>query len=136
MGKIKRQYPWNHKRVDRIYCELRLNIRIKPKKRIPCGEMKALNRPLQRNVCWSMDFMTDVLSDGRPFRTLNILDDFNREVLLIEPRHSFPAIQVIRQIDQLAVERGYPEIIRVDNVLTALSSLILDKRVPDAHKAY
>lgn len=115
MGKIKRQYPWNHKRVYRIYCELGLNIRIKPRKRIPCGEMKALSQPLQRNYCWSMDFMTDALSDGRAFRTLNILDDFNREALLIEPRHSFPATQVIRQIDQLAVERGYPEMIRVDN---------------------
>lgn len=115
MGKIKQTHSWNHKRVYRIYCELHLNIRIKPRKRILCGEMKALSQPLQRNVCWSMDFMTDVLSNGRPFRTLNILDDFNREVLLIEPSHSFPATKVIRQMDQLAIGRGYPEMIRVDN---------------------
>ncbi len=118
MGKLRQDYPWNHKRVYRIYCEyceLHLNIRIKPRKRIPCGEMKPLNQPLQRNFCWSMDFMTDALSDGRSFRTLNILDDFNREALLIEPGYSFPARQVICQIDQLAVDRGYPEMIRVDN---------------------
>lgn len=77
--------------------------------------MKSLSQPLQSNFCWSMDFMTDALSDGRVFRTLNILDDFNREILLIEPNHSFPATQVVRQIDQLAVDRGYPKMIRVDN---------------------
>lgn len=115
MGKIKQTYSWNHKRVYRIYCELHLNIRIKPRKRLPCGEMKSLSQPLQSNFCWSMDFMTDALSDGRVFRTLNILDDFNREILLIEPNHSFPATQVVRQIDQLAVDRGYPKMIRVDN---------------------
>lgn len=48
--------PWNHKRVRRIYCELKLNIRIKPRKRIPKGEAKTLVQPILRivrRVVWS-----------------------------------------------------------------------------------
>ena len=116
MAKIRQcQHAWNHKRVYRIYCELGLNIRIKPRKRIPCGEKKSLTQPLRSNFCWSIDFMSDALRCGRAFRTLNILDDFNRQILLIEASYSFPATKVIQCIDQLAVDRGYPEMIRVDN---------------------
>ena len=107
--------PWNHKRVHRIYCEIGLNIRIKPRKRIPKGEAKILMQPIQANVCWSIDFMSDALSSGVRFRTLNVIDDYNREALLIEPSYSLPTRRVTHLIDQLAVERGYPEVIRVDN---------------------
>ena len=107
--------PWNHKRVYRIYCELWLNIRVKPRKRIPKGEGKPPLQPIQPNVCWSMDFMSDALSYGRKFRTLNVIDDYNREGLLIEPSFSLPANRVTQLLDQLVVERGYPEMIRVDN---------------------
>lgn len=107
--------PWNHKRVYRIYCELRLNIRIKPRKRIPKGEAKELLQPIQANICWSMDFMSDVLYCGRKFRTFNVIDDYNRECLLLEPRYSMPARKVTQLLDILAQTRGYPEMIRVDN---------------------
>lgn len=107
--------PWNHKRVYRIYCELGLNIRVKPRKRIPKGEAKVLLQPLQPNYCWSIDFMSDALAYGTRFRTLNVIDDYNREGLLIEPRYSLPAIRATQLLDQLAVTRGYPEIIRVDH---------------------
>lgn len=116
MSKIKQQeYSWNHKRVYRIYCELGLNIRIKPKKRLPAREAVALVQPIKPNICWSMDFMTDVLANGRRFRTLNIIDDYNREALLIRPVMSLPAQMVIKSIDEIAGIRGYPSIIRVDN---------------------
>lgn len=107
--------PWNHKRVYRIYCESKLNLRIKPRKRIPKGEAKALLQPVMSNVCWSIDFMSDALYDGRKFRTLNVIDDYNREVLLIEPSYSLPAARVTQLLDQVAIVRGYPEMIRVDN---------------------
>ena len=107
--------PWNHKRVYRIYCNLKLNIRVKPRKRIPKGDAKIIVQPIQPNVCWSMDFMTDVLICGRKFRTLNIIDDYNREALLIEPSFSLPTNKVTQLVDQVAVEHGYPEMIRVDN---------------------
>ena len=116
MLKIKAEAKsWNHKRVHRIYCELGLNIRVKPRKRIPKGEAKALVQPLLPNICWSMDFVSDVLEDGRKFRTFNVIDDYNREALMVEPSHSLPAAKVVRLLDVIVSKRGYPEMIRVDN---------------------
>lgn len=107
--------PWNHKRVYRLYCELKLNIRIKPRKRIPKGEAKALVYPIKSNVCWSMDFMTDVLCTGQKFRTLNVIDDYNRQALMVSPAYSLVADKVTQLVDTIAAKRGYPSIIRVDN---------------------
>jgi len=76
-------YGWNHKRVYRIYCELELNLRIKPK--------------------------------SRSIRTLNVLDDFNREGLAIEVDFSLPAERVVRSLNQIIEWRGQPQAIRVDN---------------------
>ena len=58
-------YGWNHKRVYRIYRELELNLRIKPKRRIKRDKPEALSVPLAINQVWSMDFMSDNLCDGR-----------------------------------------------------------------------
>ncbi len=108
-------YPWNHKRVYKIYCELALNLRIKPKKRLPARNPIALHQPVEPNSFWSMDFMSDALASGRKFRTLNVLDDFNRESLAIEIDYSLPAERVVRVLDQIGSTRGYPTFIRVDN---------------------
>ncbi len=107
--------PWNHKRIRRIYCELGLNIRVKPRKRIPKGEAKMLMQPIRKNICWSMDFMSDAMMDGRKFRTFNVIDDYNREALMVQPSFSLPAIKVTQLLEQIALRRGYPEMIRVDN---------------------
>lgn len=74
-------YGWNHKRVYRIYRELELNLRIKPKCRIKRDKPGALSVPDAINQVWSMDFMSDSLIDGRSLRTFNVLDDYNREGL-------------------------------------------------------
>jgi putative transposase len=108
-------HRWNHKRIRRVYCDLNLNIRVKPKKRLPSRHPKPLKTPLEINEKWSMDFMSDSLEEGRKFRTLNIIDDHNREVLAIEIDYSFPARRVARVLDQVAEEHGYPQEIRVDN---------------------
>ena len=122
LAKLKHQgYEWNHKRVDRIYVELGLNIRIKPKKRIPSREAVFLFQPIESNVYWSMDFMSDVLRCGTKFRTLNVSDDYNREALLMVANHSLPAQRVTYYLDEIALTRGYPDMIRVDNVLTLKS---------------
>ena len=60
----KEGLPWNHKRVYRVYCDLKLNLRKRPKKRIPSRERKCLLQPLYRNLCWSIDFMSDALTNG------------------------------------------------------------------------
>jgi putative transposase len=108
-------YPWNHKRVYRIYKELELNLRIKPKKRLIREEPQALNVPDDINEVWSLDFMHDQLSDRRPFRLLNVIDDFNREALGIEADFSLPAERLIRALEQIISWRGKPRVIRCDN---------------------
>jgi putative transposase len=108
-------YEWNHKRIRRIYCEMKLNRRIRTKKRLPSRHPEALVVPEKSNHTWSMDFMSDGLERGRSFRTLNVIDDYNREVLAIEADYSFPSRRVIRVLEQIVEERGYPKRIRVDN---------------------
>ena len=109
------RHPWNHKRVYRVYKELELNLRIKPKKRFPSRNPVPLDGAQQPNDCWSLDFMSDSLTDGRWYRTLNVIDDFNREGLAIEVDHSLPSERVTRVLDQVAEERGYPRKLRSDN---------------------
>jgi putative transposase len=108
-------HPWNHKRVYRIYCELELNLRIKPRKRLKRDKPDVLAVPDAPNVTWSMDFMADRLGDGRAFRLLNVLDDFNREGLGMEVDFSLPAERVIRSLNRIIEWRGKPGTIRVDN---------------------
>ena len=94
-------YQYNHKRVYRIYRELELNFRIKPKRRLKRDKMDELAVPRQINIMWSMDFMLDTLADGSSFRTFNVLDDYNREGLGIEVDRSLPALRVIRCLSRL-----------------------------------
>ncbi len=108
-------YVWNHKRIYRIYCELELNLRIRSRKRIQREKPVPLAVPDEPNDIWSMDFMHDQLSDGRPFRLFNVLDDFNREGLGIEADFSLPAVRVIRALDQIIEWRGKPKRLRCDN---------------------
>ena len=108
-------YRWNHKRVYRIYRELELNLRIKPRKRLVRAKPEALAVPAQPNLCWSMDFMHDQLSDGRSVRLFNVIDDFNREALCIEVDFSLPASRVKRALEQVIAWRGKPAMIRCDN---------------------
>lgn len=88
-----RGFGWNHKRVYRIYRELELNLRIKPKKRLVREEPQPLSVPTGINEVWSMDFMHDALADGRSFRLFNVLDDFNRQGLGIEADLSLPSVR-------------------------------------------
>ena len=101
--------------VRRIYCELELNLRIKPKKRLKRDKLDPLAVPDRPNVTWSMDFMADQVANGRSIRTLNVLDDFNREGLCIEVDFSLPAERVVRSLNQILECRGKPQTIRVDN---------------------
>ena len=107
--------PVNHKRVYRIYRELELNMRIKPRKRLQREKPEPLVVPEAPNEVWSMDFMADQLADGRSFRTLSVLDDFNREGLAIEVDFSLPSERVVRVLNQIIAWRGKPLAIRVDN---------------------
>jgi len=108
-------HRWNHKRVYRIYCMLKLNKRRRGKKRLPTRNPMPLVASSIMNGCWSIDFMSDALWCGRRFRTFNVIDDFNREVLAIEVDLNLPAVRVTRTLERIATWRGYPEKIRMDN---------------------
>ena len=115
-GRIRNEgLIWNHKRVKRVYDLLKLNIRRKHKRRLPSREKLPLEQPVSINQKWSMDFMSDALTDGRKFRTFNLIDDFNREVLAVEADTSLPARRVVRVLERVIWERGKPQSIRVDN---------------------
>lgn len=108
-------FRWNPKRVYRVYCELSLNMRIKPKKRLKRDKPEPLAVPKCSNDCGSMDFMHDQLSDGRSVRFLNIIDDFNRAALAIEVDFSLPSSRVKRTLEPIIEWRGKPAAIRGDN---------------------
>jgi putative transposase len=119
-------FGWNHKRVYRIYKELELNMRIKPKKRLVREVPQKLSVPEMINQCWSMDFMGDHLANGRQYRLFNVLDDFNREGLGIEIDFSLPAERVIRSLEQIIEWRGKPSAIRCDNGPEYISKLLME----------
>lgn len=119
-------FAWNHKRVYRIYRELELNLRIKPRKRLVREKPQPLAVPEAINQMWSMDFMHDQLSDGRSIRLFNVIDDFNREGLGIEVDFSLPSERVTRALDQIIEWRGKPQIIRCDNGPEYISNVTLE----------
>jgi putative transposase len=90
-------------------------VRRKAKRRVPQRIKEPLLVPATINQSWSMDFMCDSLVDGRRFRLLNVIDDYNRESLAIEIDTSLPALRVIRTLQRLIEMRTKPQSIRVDN---------------------
>jgi len=105
----------NHKRVYRIYTKLGLAVRRKRRKRVAQANRRPRVVPTQANEQWSMDFMSDVLANGRKIRTLNIVDDATRECLAIEVDTSISGIRVGRVLSKIALARPLPERIVVDN---------------------
>lgn len=108
-------YIINHKKLYRIYTQMKLNIRRKSKKRLPARVKRELFQPAAMNEVWSVDFMSDSLWNGRKIRLLNVIDDYNREILWIETDTSLPTNRVIRTLEALKETRGLPKMIRVDN---------------------
>lgn len=111
----RKGFECNHKRLYRVYTMLRLNVRRRAKRRLPERIKEPLCLPEGLNQSWSMDFLCDSLVDGRRFRLLNIIDDYNRESLAIEIDTSLPSQRVIRVLERLVQTREKPKQIRVDN---------------------
>lgn len=107
--------PWNHKRVHRVYCAMKLNLPRRTQRRLPARNPLPLDVPAALNQVWSIDFMLDALYDGRRFRTLNVLDDANRQALGIEVGTSIPSRRTIRMLEQLIEVYGQPAALRLDN---------------------
>jgi putative transposase len=114
--RLRRQgHAWNHKRVHRVYCALRLNLPRRTKRRVPTRLRQPLVAPTALNRIWALDFMADALYGGRKFRTLNVLDEGNREALAIEVACAIPSGRVVRVLDDLVSLHGAPAALRMDN---------------------
>ena len=125
--RIRREgIKWNHKRVARVYKLMGLNKKKRTRKRIPARVKQPLVIPSAPDQTWSMDFMSDRLMNGRRFRVLNIIDDYNREILKIEPYFSITSARVISIIERLIAEKRKPLAIRVDNGPEFIASVLKD----------
>jgi len=105
----------NHKKIWRLYKEEGLSIRRKSKKKIPAHLRVAHPTPEAPNEFWAADFMSDVTTGGRTLRFLNVIDECTRENLAATPSYSFPSVKVTAEIDRIALFRGYPKYLRLDN---------------------
>ena len=102
----------NHKRVDRLYTEARLQLKRRRRKQIPRADRQPLVRPERRNQVWSADFVFDRTADGRAMKCLTIVDDATHEAVAIVSARAFGGLPVTRALDRLAITRGLPQILR------------------------
>ena len=118
--------PWNHKRVHRIYCDMKLNQKRRTRKRLPTREPVSMVVIDEINAVWAIDFMRDGLYGGRIFRTFNVIDEADRGGLGIEAAVSIPARRVIRVLEQLIAVYGKPAAFRCDNGPEFISQAFTD----------
>ena len=119
-------YGWNHKRIWRVYCQLRLNLPRRTKRRVPRRERQTLFVEPRMNAVWAIDLMRDTLYSGRVFRTLNVIDEANRGVLGIDVAVSIPAARVVTFLSQMVDQHGRPDAIRCDNGPELMSQTFTD----------
>lgn len=113
---VKKLYPQlGSSKIRRVYVKEGFSLTRKMRRRIKNNPANPIMIPLQRNEEWAIDFMCDVLQNGRRFRTLNVVDHFNRECLSIVIDLSFPARKVTALLDRLIERYGKPRRIRTDN---------------------
>jgi putative transposase len=106
----------NHKKIFRLYREEHLGMRKKvPRRRVAC--MKRELRPVasRKNECWSMDFMSDQLFDGRRIRVLTLVDNHTRESLALHVAPRIRGRDVVAVFERVVTGHGTPAAIRVDN---------------------
>lgn len=126
-GKIRLEgLVWNRKRVLRVYRNINLKLRVKRKRRLPSRIKEKLIVPGAVNQTWSIDFMSDSLANGRRFRVLNVIDDYNRESLINEAFYSIPGVRLVQKLKELLMFRPKPKRIRTDNGPEFLSKVFTD----------
>jgi len=122
----QRGYPWNHKRIYRVYCAMGLNQPRRTKRRLPERDPMPLVVPQYPNQVWSADFMSDSLYRGARFRVFNVIDDYNREALAMEVDTSLRSARLVRVFERLKETRGLPDVLRTDNGPEFLGSVFVD----------
>ena len=115
----------NHKKLRRLYGEERLQVRRRGGRKRALGTRAPLTVAQAPNQRWSLDFLSDAMSDGRRFRILAVLDDFTRECLCLVADTSLPGLRVARELDQIIARRGRPWVCLSDNGTELTSMAIL-----------
>jgi len=105
----------NHKRVERLYAEARLQVRRRKRKKVPVSDRQPLGRPLAANQIWSMDFVFDRTAEGRVIKCLTVVDDATHEAVAVVPERAIGGLPLTRILNRLALHRGLPKAIRTDN---------------------
>lgn len=108
-------WPVNHKRVDRLYAEAKLQLKRRKHKKVPISDRQPLIRPVTPNAVWSMDFVFDRIAGGRSLKCLTIVDDATHESVAIIPAHAMGGHQVVRALETISLRRALPQVIRSDN---------------------
>jgi putative transposase len=113
---LRSEFPGvNHKRVYRLYKDANLAVRRRKKVKRPPNERVPLQIARKVNDVWSMDFVSDSLSNGRRIKCLTVADDFSHECVDIAVDFGISGQYVTRLLDQAAIFRGYPVAVRTDN---------------------
>ncbi len=99
----------------RVYRAWKLNLPRRTRRRVPARLRQPAIPPAALNQIWALDFMSDAIYGGRKFRTLNVIDESNREVLAVEVSTTIPSVRVVRILDELVQTYGAPEALRMDN---------------------
>jgi len=115
----------NHKKLRRLYAEERLQVRRRGGRKRALGTRAPITLPLGPNQRWSLDFVSDTLTDSRRFRILAIVDDFTRECLTLVADTSISGLRVGRELDAIIARRGRPQTIVSDNGTELTSMAIL-----------
>jgi putative transposase len=123
---LKREgFQVNWKKLYRLYREERLTVRKRGGRKRALGTRAPMTIPQDANQRWSLDFVSDTLTDGRRFRILCVIDDFSRECLATIADNSLSGERVARELDVIAERRGYPCMIVSDNGTELTSNAIL-----------
>jgi len=115
---LLRREGWhvNAKRIYRLYREEELIVRTKQRRKMARRRPISSGVASRPNQCWSMDFVSDKLGDGRSFRILTVVDQFTRECVGLEADRSMSGMKVAQALQRAKLERGsLPESITVDN---------------------
>jgi putative transposase len=105
----------NRKRVQRIYREERLTVRRRGGRKRALGARRPIETPQAANQRWSLDFVSDQLTDGRRFRILTVIDNCTRECLGLVADTSLSGQRVARELDAIIRQRGRPATVVSDN---------------------
>jgi len=115
----------NHKKLFRLYREEGLTVRRRSGRKRALGTRAPMALPQEANQRWSLDFVSDVLADGRRFRVLVVVDDFTREWLALVVDTSISGRRVARELDAIVAARKKPAMIVSDNGTELTSHAIL-----------